>query len=275
MLEFREVLPASRGQSFPQSSRHVSAAIQRYATSDNFRITRGSPLACPFFVVPIARFFAGTYFFRYLFQDAWNILDVSTILFAGGAFTLRMVNLRGQDGDDEGGNGSPISLVTAEFLAQVLLAVSALPLFARILSLSQIDNTLGPMTQIIWKMLSHLAKFSVFVAVLIASFALACHAIFHKCEEGHTLDEEYGTFSEAYLTMFRALLGDFNFESFKSARTCDIPRWAEPLGVFLLVLYLAISSVLLLNLLIAVLSTAHAEVSGAGMLKAALVKTHV
>ena len=201
-------------------------------------------------------------FLRYLFQDAWNILDVSTIAFVGGAFVLRMVNLHRQGGGTGEDGVLSTGPTSAEFLAQVLLAISALPLFARILSLSQIDNTLGPMTQIIWKMLAHLAKFSVFVAVLIASFALAFYAMFHTCGEGNLLHGEYGTFSDAYLTMFRALLGDFEFDSFKSARECDVPSWAEPVGVLFLVLYLAISSVLLLNLLIAVLSTAHAEVSG-------------
>ena len=198
---------------------------------------------------------------RYLFHDAWNILDTSMILFVGWAFTFRMIDRHHQSESDGGtGDGDNADPTTAGFLAQVLLAISAIPLFARILSLSQIDNTLGPMTQIIWKMLSHLGKFSVFVSVLLASFALAFHALFRTCAGG-PLEQEYGTFSDSFLTMFKAMMGDFAFESFKPANdACDVPHWAETVGVALLVVYLAIMSILLLNLLIAVLSTAHAEV---------------
>lgn len=196
-----------------------------------------------------------------MFQDAWNILDISTILLVGAAFACRYVDLHnGTEALGGVGDGSSTTLTQAGFLAQMFLAISALPLFARILSLSQIDSTLGPMTQIILTMLSHLGKFSVFVAVLLASFALTFHALFHTCEKGHLLDEAYGTFSDAYLTMFRAMLGDFDFERLQSASTCSIPQWMETIGIALFVLYLATTTVLLLNLLIAVLSTAHTEV---------------
>lgn len=155
---------------------------------------------------------------------------------------------------------TPINERGAFFTAQVLLAVAAIPFFARILSLSQIDSTLGPMTQIIWTMLSHLGKFVVFTAVLMASFALTFHVIFHSCEDGTPLDEAYGTFSKAYLTMFRAMLGEFHFDILETTDACQHPSWGENVGAPLLVSYLAIMSILLLNLLIAVLSTAHAEV---------------
>lgn len=204
------------------------------------------------------------------------MLDSSTILCVAGAFVFRMIALRGVGGANQKDDNNPISdnamgtpprEVQGPFLwAQVLLAVSAIPLFARILSLSQIDHTLGPMTQIIWTMLSHLGKFSVFVAVLMASFALTFHVLFYTCEDSNStredglLYESFNTFGDSYLTMFKAMLGDFDFDSFKYANQCYRPEWAEEVGVTLLVLYLAIMAILLLNLLIAVLSTAHAEV---------------
>ncbi|CAM9276488.1 unnamed protein product [Scytosiphon promiscuus] len=174
---------------------------------------------------------------RYLFQDAWNILDSLTLLCVAGAFTFRMVALH-EDGEADQSDSNPISDNIMETVsaatqspvlwARVLLAVSAIPLFARILSLSQIDGTLGPMTQIIWTMLSHLGKFSVFLAVLMASFALTFHVLFYKCEEENSaLFESFNTFGDSYLTMFKALLGDFDFDSFKHADKCYRPGWAE------------------------------------------------
>lgn len=147
------------------------------------------------------------------------------------------------------------------FIAQVLLASSAPLLFACILSLSQIDDTLGLLTQITWTMFSHLARFSAFVIVNIASFAVTFNELFFTCSEGSALNEAYGTFTDACLTMFRAMLGDFDFDNFKLVGQCNRPPQAEVAGVGLLVFYLAIMSILLLNLLIAVLSTVHAEVS--------------
>lgn len=198
---------------------------------------------------------------RYFFQDAWNILDASTILLVAAAFLLRGLDLHHQSdttGDDDG-NGT--SWINVRFLGQVFLAGSAIPLFSRVLSLSQIDGTLGPMTQIIWRMMTHLVKFSVVVAVLMASFAMTFHVLFHTCPEASDLYGTYDTFGDAYITMFKAMLGTFDFDSFKNAEDCGLPREAETVGITLLVLYLAMMSILLLNLLIAVLSTAHAEVS--------------
>ncbi|CAM9260310.1 unnamed protein product, partial [Hapterophycus canaliculatus] len=172
----------------------------------------------------------------YLFEDAWNILDASTILLVASAFVLRVFDLH------------------------LLLAGSAIPLFSRVLSLSQIDGTLGPMTQIIWRMMSHLVKFSAVVAVLMASFAMTFHVIFCKCQETSALHEQFNTVGDAYITMFKAMLGTFDFDSFRNIEGCALPLEAEAVGITLLVLYLAMMSILLLNLLIAVLSTAHAEV---------------
>lgn len=174
------------------------------------------------------------------------------------AFVLRVLNLHDQN--DETKPGPSASWNNIGFLAQLFLAGSAIPLFSRVLSLSQIDGTLGPMTQIIWRMMTHLGKFSVIVAVLMASFAMTFHVIFHTCPEASDLYDPYHTFGEAYITMFKAMLGTFDFDRFEKAEDCGLPREAETVGITLLVLYLAMMSILLLNLLIAVLSTAHAEV---------------
>lgn len=142
-------------------------------------------------------------------------------------------------------------------MGQVLLASTAPLLFARILSLSQIDSTLGPMTQIIWTMLSHLVRFSVFIAVLISSFALTFHALLGGCESGN---EAYDTLSDAHLTMFKAMLGEFEFDDFLGDGKC-YPPLTEEAATVLLVVFLVVVAILLMNLLIAVLSTVHSEVS--------------
>lgn len=58
-------------------------------------------------------------------------------------------------------------------------------------------------------MLFHLARFSVFMLVVMVSFALAFHSLYSdpNCNEGDELFESYGSLRESLLDMFRAMLG--------------------------------------------------------------------
>lgn len=56
-------------------------------------------------------------------------------------------------------------------------------------------------------MLFHLARFSIFMLVVMCSFALAFHSLYSKCGDGDALNEVYSTFSDSLLDMFRAMLG--------------------------------------------------------------------
>lgn len=106
-----------------------------------------------------------------------------------------------------------------------------------------------------------------FIILAMASFALAFYALYFTCEAGDTnndrpLHESFKTFGTSLITVFEAALGQFDFEQFdRASEYCNRPEWARHAGIFLLMAYLIIMAVLLMNLLIAVLSTAHAEVS--------------
>lgn len=116
--------------------------------------------------------------------------------------------------------------------------------------------------QIIWKMLSLFMRFSLFVIVIMFSFAVAFYVFFFTCYEHDELVQGgYGTVERSMLTLFFAMLGDFDIDVLLMARdTCERPTWTNGASVGLMILYLVIMSILLLNLLIAILSTAHAEV---------------
>ncbi|CAN0086160.1 unnamed protein product [Ascophyllum nodosum] len=72
-------------------------------------------------------------------------------------------------------------------------------------------------------MLSHLARFTVFLLVIMASFALAFHAIFDTCDHQHDnfdgigpdLVDSFGTFWSSLLTLFEAM-GWFQFRNAES-----------------------------------------------------------
>lgn len=72
-------------------------------------------------------------------HDTWNLLDISSIIFVVVAFIFRLRGLTRFGGPEEPGDDF--------FFAQFFLAWSAPLLFSRLLLLSQIDGTLGPMIQ--------------------------------------------------------------------------------------------------------------------------------
>lgn len=64
-----------------------------------------------------------------------------------------------------------------------------------------------------------------------------------------------------YFTL--AFLSDANFDGFEADRnsTCTGPSWQFDAGITLLTIYIVLQAILMLNLLIAVLSTVHDNVS--------------
>ncbi|CBN74319.1 Transient Receptor Potential Channel. Partial sequence [Ectocarpus siliculosus] len=213
-----------------------------------------------FYQVPAIRFVFEIFTYLYVFYDTWNFLDTSTIGCLLVTFVFRMIAL-----DDD----------FFLFHAQFFYAASAPLLFSRLLVLSQIDATLGPMTQVIWRMISDTLRFSAFISVVMLSFALAFHAVFHTCGEfedptcntnddpDFPLRDAFGTFGRSFVTVFSAALGGPDFELYEAAGSecrCKLPDGAQEAGIFLMVVYMVIMAVVLLNLLIAVLSTAHSKV---------------
>ncbi|CAM9784847.1 unnamed protein product, partial [Scytosiphon promiscuus] len=194
---------------------------------------------------------------RYVGNDTWNVLDALTVVCVLVAFIARLLAMPRF--------GGPSEPAGSFFLAQFFLAASAPLFFARLLLLPQIDGTLGPMTQIIWKMLSQTLRFSVFLVIFMASFALSFQSLFHGCDNDSMLGESFGHFHQALVVVFGAPLGDFSFHELfdEAADQCpDHPasNWVGDAGTLLLVAYLVVMAVILFNLLIAILSTAHFEV---------------
>ena len=72
---------------------------------------------------------------RRYFYDKWNFLDVTTIALVFVAFVFRMIELATERSSDL-------------FIAQFFMAATAPFLFSRVLFLSQVGSTLGPMTQV-------------------------------------------------------------------------------------------------------------------------------
>lgn len=127
-------------------------------------------------------------------------------------------------------------------------------------------------------MLNALTSFSVVLILVMFGFAASFNALYGTdtilverlagaaCDvNDHPIVGEFGTLGDALLTMFVSMLGEFDLEPFFSryeganGEDCGEVTYVQA-GILLMVIYLVIMAVILLNLLIAVLSTAHAEV---------------
>ncbi|CAM9102556.1 unnamed protein product, partial [Hapterophycus canaliculatus] len=253
LLEFLDGLPSR----LPPPGRRQAGTLKSTA-----RAASDEPPACQMTIVLVCHTLRLHYCFqypvaRYVGHDTWNVLDALTLACVLIAFIARLWAMPRFGGPSESGGSF--------FLAQFFLAASAPLFFARLLLLAQIDGALGPMTQIIWLMMSQTLRFSVFLAIFMASFALSFQSLFHGCRNDSMLGETFGHFHQALVFVFGAPLGDFSFQELfdEAADQCpdhSAPDWVGDAGTLLLVAYLVVMAVILFNLLIAILSTAHFEV---------------
>lgn len=73
-------------------------------------------------------------------------------------------------------------------------------------------------------MLFHLVRFSLFMLVVMLSFALAFYALFNTCGEGSEILSIYGTFGSSLLAMFEAMLGGKRKAAVCSRRPGYVPH---------------------------------------------------
>lgn len=102
----------------------------------------------------------------------------------------------------------------------------------------------SPHTQVIIRMTTTLLKFSLIMVVIILGFATALHVLLRDLD----------SFGVTLLRLFRAMLSDLDVFDEVSGRRND------GVGTILLVVYLFIVTIMLLNLLVAILSTSHDKV---------------
>ncbi|CAM9524132.1 unnamed protein product, partial [Ectocarpus sp. 12 AP-2014] len=158
-------------------------------------------------------------------EDQWNALDLLSLLFLTIGLVGRVVDWKSQ-------------------LGPAFYALGAPLLVSRALFFVQIHPLQGPMIQAMFRMTRILLKFGFVMAVIMLGFTMAFHVLFR----------DFDSFGESFLDLFKAMLGDTDFFKVFSGDTYDV------VATFLLVVYLFIVTVMLLNLLIAILSTSHAQV---------------
>ncbi|CAN0480244.1 unnamed protein product [Ectocarpus sp. 12 AP-2014] len=102
------------------------------------------------------------------------------------------------------------------------------------------------MIKVIFRMTTTLLKFGFVMVVVMIGFAMALHVLYHDVD----------SFGTTLLALFKAMLGDVDF--FNDIATDQYDN--DSVATVLLVVYLFVVTIMLLNLLVAILSTPHAEV---------------
>lgn len=96
-------------------------------------------------------------------------------------------------------------------------------------------------------MIGELIKIAVVIFVVMIGFAMSFHALFRDVD----------TFGQTFLTLFKGMLGEVGFfDDFPGDGYSEY----EEVATALFTIYLVVIAIMLLNLLIAVLSTSHAKV---------------
>lgn len=95
-------------------------------------------------------------------------------------------------------------------------------------------------------------------------FAISFYSLFSGCtsrDPDAPQELVFDTFHGSLLIMFDAMLGNVDLMSFQSDVVCSNPERMGDLGLLLLASYMVIMAIILLNLLIAILSTVHSDVN--------------
>ncbi|CAM9300363.1 unnamed protein product [Ectocarpus sp. 8 AP-2014] len=171
-------------------------------------------------------------------RDKWNWLESLSLLLLAGGLTIRILNTDVHQG-------------------RALFALSAPLVFSRVLFFGQFLKRQGLVIQaslsdglcahhdMMTILFGEMLQFALVLGTIMMGFTVSFYALF----------EETKSYGDVWLDVFKAMLGEVSVFSdiYEDSVYRDVAR-------FLLVVYLTVVAVMLLNLLIAVLSTEHAKV---------------
>eukprot|EP00937_MAST-01D_sp_MAST-1D-sp2_P005345 g5345.t1 len=172
------------------------------------------------------------------FSDAFNLFDLGLLSNFLLVILLRIVA-------NNTGAGDYVSPTTLQAI-EIMMALGGLFLWVRVLEAFAVNRKLGPLLEMISKMFKDLITFFGLVSVITMGFATAFHHLFHDIPE-------YSSWIRTSITLLSNLVGEgFTWDKLESLRQRSYTL--STLGQILLVFFILFATVLLLNLLIAILT---------------------
>jgi hypothetical protein len=133
----------------------------------------------------------------------------------------------------------------------LFLALAICCLWISLLNTFRFHSSLGPLVGVIFNMGVMLSQFMLIALVVAAGFGSALFCLLNG------INDDFETINDVLIKLFSAALGDFDL-NICAAESCS-PR--ESLASALIVVYVLLMPIMLMNLLIAVLTDAYAQVS--------------
>jgi hypothetical protein len=170
----------------------------------------------------------------------WNQLDwlITAVFFSHIALKITSVNLANEGRPDD----SEFYFDASHFV----LAFNSIILWVRMLDYLSFSATLGPAVRVLGLMVRDLVTFSILFSFILFGFGSAFHEWFGD-------QAAFATLEESILTLFEFSLGEFRYQEMRDS---DYPFF----GPLILTVFLFTGTIMLLNLLIAILSSTYERI---------------
>eukprot|EP01083_Nonionella_stella_P122850 369792_1 len=136
----------------------------------------------------------------------------------------------------------------------ILWGVATITLWVRLITFCVLSHKLGPMVQMIFKMMDDIAAFFEIMFILFLGFAFALMFILGD------VHPDFDTPLNSALTLFIAIVAEFDFGAFSEETDDDTNSSLVYFGYGVMILYLIIGSLVLLNLLVAMMATTYEHI---------------
>ena len=163
--------------------------------------------------------------FKY-FTEGWNIIDICS-------YTLLLVWATFRDSDDD--------------LAHSCLSFAAIPMTMSLLQVFVVIQSIGKLTLMVQAMSTDVLPLLLFTLFIMIGNTITFFSLFSG-------EEEYGTFGDSMISFFSGLLGNIELSLTKGGSILNT------VGILALMLYAVITSIVLLNLLIAQMSNTYQSI---------------
>lgn len=186
-------------------------------------------------------------------QNSWNTFDICTYLLYLCAFAVRLHSLKTQRDADQ-------------IIAKGLYAINLMIIFLGVCRLYAVSHKLGPKLIVVYKMMGNFMTFLAFYAVVMLAYGIAIQSLLFP-----SLDVDNISIVEILYRPFFQLFGELMLDQMQQDGQCvglfpftNCGSMAV-LVVPLLAFYLIVSNIMLINLLIAMLSSTYSRIEASSI----------
>jgi ankyrin repeat protein len=193
-------------------------------------------------------------------DNAWNILDWVVALLLMFSFACRLVFVDNM-GYDAIWSCTDTAIDCSKLTNIYVLCMSAnmIMMTIRTCFIFSLYPTVGPLLIMVRRMTGDVWNFIVLELIVVFAFIFSFRFVVQEAASGGDLDATFGTAGRTVLTLIDASLGNAP-ESIGTYE--ELPLFRETLAQVMLILFIIASAVIMVNLLIAMMSSTYEEVKG-------------